>query len=67
VGCCGIARHHLLTPRINLSVEYGLGIQFVADKSYEKQHPWLDSKNWACGLSNLIILVLKVIEIGLIC
>ena len=62
-GYCGIARHHLLTPGIHLSVEYGLGIQFFTDKSCEKQHPWLDSKNCACGLSNLIILFLKVLEI----
>jgi hypothetical protein len=57
----------LLTPRIHLSIEYGLGIQFFADKSREKQPLWLDSKNCMCGLSNLIILSLKVVEIGSIC
>jgi hypothetical protein len=66
-GCSGIARHHLLTPGIHLSLEYGLGIKFFTDKSCEKQHSWLDSKDCACGLSNLIILSLKVLETVSIC
>jgi hypothetical protein len=63
-GCCGIARHHLLTPGIHVSVEYGFEKQFFSDKPCEKQHPWLDSKNCVCGLYNLIIISLKVVEIG---